>query len=491
MRWFTHALSVFVIAFIITSSSPILADSSSTPESWSTPVKISSDADFTPFEGGFDVGGTGDAFVIWRPISEWTSDNGCRVSPSIMASHFTRSTGWSDSEQISDGYARRDMDVTADDFGNAIAIWVETISQDEMTIYANRFVNGTGWSGQVPISEPYPYLINPNIEMDGHGNAWVVWESHFPGINGYWMMYSCYFASPMDNEAAWGWGVPMNISSEIETPYSGLELEVSADGHAIAGWSILDNWSIAIVNRNVPGVGWIGEERVSNDQVNASLGTIAVSDDGSAICAWQEYDEVQNSVFISILKETGWGAPVKVVTCSSSANEFVNARAIGFLSNEQIMLLVRGTYNFTRDNLTDFRIDLSSGLVSDQEVVWNNYTRAEAIESGKAMIIGIVDEKQLSSREFIAGIGWNALVTCIQSDPSTIFDLRVGIDSSGNAVMVHTIFGPKVFDLMGSSYSDEVESSSGSIPIEAIIGVSVALLAVGIGATIWYLRKSR
>jgi hypothetical protein len=491
VRWFIHALSVFYIAFIITSSNSILADSLSTPDSWSTPVKISSDADFTHFDGGFDVGGAGDAFVIWRPISEWTSDHGYRTSPSIMASHFNHSTGWSDPEKISDGYARRDMDVAADDYGNAIAVWLEDISQDEMTIFANRFVNGTGWSGQVPISEPYSYLIDPNIEMDGHGNAWVVWISHSPGPDGYWMRSACYFASPMDNDAAWGWGMPMNISSEIAIAYSGLELEVSSDGYAIAGWSILDNRSVAIVNRYIPGVGWLGEERISNDQVNASWGKIAIRDGGSAICAWQEYNETQNSVFISTLKETKWGTPFRVVSYSSSAIEFVNARAIGFLSNEEVMLLVGGTYNNTRDDLTDFRVDYPSGLVTDQEVVWNNYTRAEAIESGRAMIIGIIDEDQLSSREFVAGYGWNQPVTCIHEDPATIFDLRIGIDSSGNAVIVHSIFGPRVFDLMGSSYSDETESPSGNIPIEAIIGVSVVILAVGVGAAIWYLRKSR
>ncbi len=58
MRWSMQMLSVFTIVLIIASSSSILADSSETPESWSTPVMISADADFSHFSGGFDVGGT-------------------------------------------------------------------------------------------------------------------------------------------------------------------------------------------------------------------------------------------------------------------------------------------------------------------------------------------------------------------------------------------------------------------------------------------------
>lgn len=449
---------------------------------------ISADASFSHFSGGFDVGGTGDAFVIWRPISEWTSDHGYKVSSKILASHFKHSTGWSDPEQISDGYARRDMDVAADDYGNAIAIWVEDVSQGAMRIYANRFVNGTGWSGQTPICEPFSYLIDPNIEMDDNGNAWVVWES---GANGYWMWHACYFASPIENEAAWGWGSPMDISSEIVTSNNGFEFEVSGDGNAIVGRIVLENRSVAIVNRYVPGIGWLGEERISDDQDNASWGKIAIRDGGGAICVWQEYDEAHNSILMSILKETGWGSPIELMSYSTSAKEFGNVRAIGFMPNEEAMLLVSGTYNYTRDDLTDFRIDLASGQLIDQEVVWNNYTRAEIIESERAMIIGIVNENQLSSREFVPGYGWDQPVTCIREDPATVLDLRLGFDSSGNALLVYTIIGPQVFDLMGCRYSNGIESPSANFPIEAIVGLSAVIVVVGIGAVIWYHRKSR
>lgn len=67
-------------------------------DSWTAPVKISSNAYFDYWNGGFAVGDSGDAFVVWIPIVEWNSDNGYSTYPQLLASHFSPATGWSSPE---------------------------------------------------------------------------------------------------------------------------------------------------------------------------------------------------------------------------------------------------------------------------------------------------------------------------------------------------------------------------------------------------------
>lgn len=466
------------------------ADDQSASMSWTGPVKVSSNADFSWSSGGFDVGGSGDAFVIWRPISEWTADNSFRIRSVIMASHYNHSIGWSSPLQLNQGFAGRDMDIAVDDQGNAIAIWIEDLSSEGKTIFADRYVNGSGWSGKVAISQQNSQFNDPNVEMDGNGNAWVVWESFDLYEDDQWLRQACYFAGPMDYGGSWGWRSPLNISSAIDTGYSGTVLRINPDGGAIAGWTIIENKSVVIVNRYIPEIGWLGEERVSDGKTNSSLGQIAISEDGMGVCAWQEYDKEQNSVVVSTLSGSGWSPPFNIVNHSTSANEFGSIEGIGFLANDDVMLLVDGSYNYSRSDLTDFRIDASSGRVSSQEKVWDNYTRAASITPGKAIFIGIEDESGLSSREWTASTGWGEPRRYLQIGPESIMDLRIGIDSAGNAVAINAVFGPRVYDLTSCVYSGESATLASDLPVDLIAGV-VLVMAVIIVVAIWYLKKPR
>jgi hypothetical protein len=61
--------------------------------------------------------------------------------------------------------------------GNAIAVW----AQDDgptMSIYANRYVAGTGWQEAQLIEDGTGEARYPQIAMNASGNAIAVWEQY-------------------------------------------------------------------------------------------------------------------------------------------------------------------------------------------------------------------------------------------------------------------------------------------------------------------------
>jgi hypothetical protein len=114
----------------------------------------------------------GDAAVVWSEAA----------SPaSVWAATYTSGGGWSAAEAIEAGpQTAIDPVVAIDPAGNAIAAFTQ-FDGTRFVVRANRYLAGSGWSGDAPIGTSGNTPLNGDstraqISADGAGNAVVVWS---------------------------------------------------------------------------------------------------------------------------------------------------------------------------------------------------------------------------------------------------------------------------------------------------------------------------
>lgn len=121
------------------------------------------------------IDGEGHAIAIWQQLDG--------ASNSVWSSrHETES--WSSAELISanNGGNASSTQVAFDNLGNGLAVWQQGNSGGAdpiLDIWANRYTVGTGW-GDAEVIEILALddAQNPQLVIDGNGNALAVWEQH-------------------------------------------------------------------------------------------------------------------------------------------------------------------------------------------------------------------------------------------------------------------------------------------------------------------------
>jgi hypothetical protein len=98
--------------------------------------------------------------------------------------------------------------IAGDPNGNAIAAWVQEDAQNWRSVYAARYVKGTGWESPVPLetSTGHVSIVSIEIAMDPRGNAMVTWIQ-FVGTD------ERLFAARYSNVGGWSAPVPFNIGT--------------------------------------------------------------------------------------------------------------------------------------------------------------------------------------------------------------------------------------------------------------------------------------
>ena len=209
----------------------------------------------------------------------------------IYANRYVVGTGWGTAEVIESnniGQARY-PDIGIDDAGNVIAVWYQNDGITQ-SIYANRYVVGTGWGTAELIETSSESAQDVRIAVTASGNAIAVWAyGDYIGSNTY--------------TVGTGWGTPTN-AYVVSTSLDSVGLPVVAignDGNAIAVWEkyvdstgLYDIWA----NRYVAGSGsgWGTATVIKSGAGNAEGPQVAVGADGSAIAVWFQSDGTRDNI---------------------------------------------------------------------------------------------------------------------------------------------------------------------------------------------------
>ena len=198
--------------------------------------------------------------------------------------------------------------------GDAVVVW-ERLLNTGSSIWANRYVAGSGWQGpQMLSSATAPaFLQYPKAAINASGDAVVVWEKLDPNaaFGGRTDIHSSYYSSA-------GWGstelVETDDGSQASPHSAGVPFVTLTDaGLALAVWN--QGIGTGIVNSQVLAATSIGGAWSSPHVLaasNAASVRLAGVANGNAAAAWLQYDGAQFHVYASRFTGGGWGGAALV-----------------------------------------------------------------------------------------------------------------------------------------------------------------------------------
>ena len=259
------------------------------------------------------VDASGNAVAVWRQPVDLLSN--------IWSNRYIPGFGWGTAQLIQTdnaggAYAPQ---VAVDGSGNAVAVWSQ-LNGGLHSIYANRYVPGTGWgTAQLIETDDTWHAGSPQVAVDGSGNAVAVWQQSDGTRDNIWA--NRYVLGT-------GWGTAEIIETDDTGDAGRPQVAVDASGNAVAVWEQWDGsrfniWS----NRYVPGTGWGTAELIETDNAGfANFPQVAVDGSGNAVAVWAQWDGTNYSIWSNrYIPGFGWGTAQLIETDNA-----------GFANNPQV-----------------------------------------------------------------------------------------------------------------------------------------------------------
>jgi hypothetical protein len=348
---------------------------------------------------------------------------------------------WGTATRISEGAGTTDIfpDVVMDDSGNAIVVWGQVDGTGVDSIYANRYVAGSGWGTPDVIESGSGIAQSPHIAMDSSGSAIAVWrQEDGTGVDS---IYANRYV------AGSGWGTAGLIESGSGTA-EGSSIAMDSGGNAIAVWEQDDGTGINSIyaNRYAAGSGWGAATAIESDDLNAGGPIIAVNGSGNAVAVWEEYagenDETRNNYSIhanGYAAGSGWGAAAnigigtvtgEVNNCQVAIDESGNAIAVWSQSDGTVFNIYSNTYDPGTGWGTAETLENEAG---------NAYAPEIAID-GMGNAIAVWQQSDgtrynIWAKQYFYG-AWETGKTNIQSNPRDSYGPQIAVNVSGEAVVV-------------------------------------------------------
>ncbi|MDP1833112.1 MAG: putative Ig domain-containing protein [Geothrix sp.] len=229
------------------------------------------------------VDAAGNGFAVWQQA------NGSILN--IWSNRFAVGTGWGSAVLISDSaQASRDPKIAADINGNAMAVWGQfNLTTSAHDIFANRYVAGADWGTATAIqaNSAVNNAARPKIAFDAAGNAIAAWYQ-FGSFGPYSIWANRYVAGT-------GWGTETLIETNNAGDAANVSIGMDSGGNAIVVWQQADANLFREIysNRYVVGTGWgtVALVEPGNYRTGqAHLPQIAVNANGKALVVWQRYN---------------------------------------------------------------------------------------------------------------------------------------------------------------------------------------------------------
>jgi len=230
-------------------------------------------------------------------IAVWYQENGSLHN--IMSNRYVAGAGWGTVEWIEFGNVDcHDPEIAIDSTGNALVVWNQGDSH-YINISSSRYVAGTGWGAAQLIEDDHDTSANPQVAVDGSGNAIAVWVGASSDIK----------SNRYDQGVGWGTDQPIDDENE---GWSRNFPQVAIDGlgNALAVWEREESAHVNIwSNRYVVGTGWETAQLIgANNSANASYPQISADGLGNAIAVWSQPDGINGSIWANrYAVGSGWG----------------------------------------------------------------------------------------------------------------------------------------------------------------------------------------
>lgn len=267
---------------------------------WGTATALeSSGGDVSVPQAAFDS--SGNALVVWA------QHDGTYTS--IFANRYTAmSDSWSGAVLLETSHGDASApEVAIDTEGNALVVWQQH-DGTYSSIYANRFIPDNGnWTGATLLETNSGDAANPQVAYDANGSALVVWSQH-DGV------YISIYANRLPAGGSWTGAVEIETSAgDAANP----QLSIDGQGNALAVWQQHDGAFVSIYgNRYTASGGWEGPSLLEASTGNAALPGVAFDAYGNALAVWQQHDGTNVSIYANRYTAAAntWDDPILLET---------------------------------------------------------------------------------------------------------------------------------------------------------------------------------
>lgn len=263
----------------------------------------------------------GDAIAVWEQSDGSTLN--------IYANIFSSDTGtWRGRELIEndDTGDATSPQIAVDDDGNAIVVWQQS-DGDAENIYANTYTKANGtWGTKEELETSTRDARDPQIAINGTGDAVAVWEQEQADATGHVNIYANTYSS-----GGGDWSTRTLLESGDYGDANSPQVAIDTDGNAIAVWrqyihnGTKSTYCICANTYTAESDRWDAWEQIDSIDGSAQIPQIAMDDAGNAVAVWRQ-DDVEGGVQFSIYANrystdsAAWGEPALIETIDDEAD---------------------------------------------------------------------------------------------------------------------------------------------------------------------------
>jgi hypothetical protein len=290
---------------------------------WSASSTLSAAGSFDAFTPQVRFDGQGNALAIWTQSAPLGRSYG------VWSARYLKGQGWQAPIAVDADFADVPaMSVAVDTAGNAFAVWAKQLGPGpagNTDIFGARFTAAGGWQSAVRLGSaanigPYDQAKQPQVAVDGAGNAYVLWVQR-TSDNPVWAVRYV---------VGGGWQPAVSLGAVPQGDPYGPRLAVSSSGRAMALWNAFvyaggayrfDLWSSYLA---APDGAWSSPALLENDDAgDAYRQAVAVDGAGNFHATWQQFTSARGSDihYRQYTPGAGWGEPAILSTAGGAIDQ--------------------------------------------------------------------------------------------------------------------------------------------------------------------------
>ena len=332
-------------------------------------------------------------------------------------------------------------------------------------------VDGDWGSDELIEADNAGNALDPQIAVDGSGNAIAVWRQSDDGVD-----YNIW-ASRFDGASP---GTPTLIETEDLGDAVDPQIAVNSSGKAIAVWHQNDGTQNNVWANGFNGTSWGIAEKIGDNTANARYAQIAIDSSGNAFAVWEQTDGTQYNIWsnrfnsASWFNGSTWGTAVKIET-ENGGNAYKPQIALDGSGNA---IAVWRQNDGTRYNISANRFNGTSWGTAELILTENlgSATRPQIAFDGSGNAIAVWSKYDGIRTNIYAnrfnGASWGVAVE-IETDDAWAQVPQIAVDSSGNAIAVWKQSDGSVDSIWANRFN-ESSLSWGITPENIEIGTNYA-----------------
>ena len=384
--------------------------------------------------------GSGNAMVVWS----YERYVGTRFNYGTWARRYVAGSGWDPAVRVDvddAGYAGTQPQISVDGSGNAVAVWQRS-NGTRVDVWANRYVANGSWGTATLIETDNAGDVRyPQVAVDGSGNAVAVWSQSDGTRNNTWA--NRYVAGG-------SWGTATLVEADNAGPAYPPQVAVDGAGNAIAVWSQSDGTrNNTVANRYVAGRDWGTSCLLESDNTgSALLPQVVVDGTGNAMAVWKQSDGVRYNIWANRYGAIGgWGAAGLIET-ENIGDADAPQVAVDGSGNATAVWQQRGSAG--GDDLWANRyVAGGSWGTTAVKIETNNEGNALSPQvavdgSGNAIAVWQNGSVAMWANRYVSGGAWGPVEEQISTTVEFVSEneAQVAMDGSGNAIAVWNHWDP-------------------------------------------------